>query len=262
MASPLAWPLEESPEEDLELLTEELLNEDIQSVDEDEPPAAEEVEITDVQPAGSGDYVVSQGECVVSIAAKFGLFWKTIWFHRDNAELRKLRRDPTLLQPGDRLNIPALEPKWEIAATDQTHQFVLCNTPAKLRLRFCEDGHPLENLPYVLEIETVTREGYTDDDGQIEVFIPPEATSGVITVGEGTDARRYELDLGHLDPEDTISGVQARLHNLGFEPGPIDGVLGAATRNALIRFQKLYDLPESGELDSATKNKLKELHHS
>jgi len=70
----------------------------------------------------------------------------------------------------------------------------------------------------------------------------------------------YDLELGRLDPVDKISGVQARLNNLGFDCGRVDGVMNTETKEALQAFQVTVGLPPTGELDSATKAKLYEGH--
>ena len=54
-----------------------------------------------------------------------------------------------------------------------------------------------------------------------------------------------DIDIGHLNPlksapDHGISGIQARLDNLGFYPGPIDGILGTKTAAAIKRFQEKH----------------------
>jgi len=49
-----------------------------------------------------------------------------------------------------------------------------------------------------------------------------------------------------------IQQAQARLAQLGFDPGPIDGQLGPRMAAALRPFQATYGLPESGRIDRAT----------
>ena len=40
--------------------------------------------------------------------------------------------------------------------------------------------------------------------------------------------------------------MQQRLADLGYDPGPVDGVVGARTRAAIRAFQKDNELPETG----------------
>ncbi|MEQ8653968.1 MAG: peptidoglycan-binding domain-containing protein [Kiloniellales bacterium] len=53
--------------------------------------------------------------------------------------------------------------------------------------------------------------------------------------------------------EREIIEVQSALLARGFPPGPVDGVIGPRTRDALAAYQRTYDLPVSGYIDSATK---------
>lgn len=53
-----------------------------------------------------------------------------------------------------------------------------------------------------------------------------------------------------------IGQAQDRLKAAGFNPGPIDGVLGPRTREALRRYQTSQGLPATGVLDEATQQVL------
>ena len=57
-------------------------------------------------------------------------------------------------------------------------------------------------------------------------------------------------------PDLALRGAQTALLYLGFNPGRVDGVIGPRTRSALSEFQKKFGLPDTGDLDSATENKL------
>ena len=52
--------------------------------------------------------------------------------------------------------------------------------------------------------------------------------------------------------KETMRGVQQRLTRLGFKPGPVDGVWGNRTREALVAFQRSAGLSASGRLDGRT----------
>jgi hypothetical protein len=56
-----------------------------------------------------------------------------------------------------------------------------------------------------------------------------------------------------------ISSIQAGLRAFGNEGMEIDGVVGARTKAALLEFQSLFGLPETGEPDEATYVKMKEI---
>jgi peptidoglycan hydrolase-like protein with peptidoglycan-binding domain len=53
-----------------------------------------------------------------------------------------------------------------------------------------------------------------------------------------------------------IRQAQEALKNQGHDPGPIDGVMGPQTRQALRAFQSSNGLKQTGMLDSETKQKL------
>ena len=57
-------------------------------------------------------------------------------------------------------------------------------------------------------------------------------------------------------PDLRLRSAQLRLLYLGFHPGPVDGVIGNVTRNALRRFQNSEGLLVTGELDPATEERL------
>ncbi len=55
-----------------------------------------------------------------------------------------------------------------------------------------------------------------------------------------------------LRPDPAVRQIQGILHEHGYDPGPLDGLMGRQTRHALRQFQQAYNLPDSGQLDAAT----------
>jgi hypothetical protein len=53
-----------------------------------------------------------------------------------------------------------------------------------------------------------------------------------------------------------VAQVQELLNGAGFNPGPIDGILGPRTKGALSRYQASQGLPVTGALDEATRQAL------
>jgi len=53
-----------------------------------------------------------------------------------------------------------------------------------------------------------------------------------------------------------IFNIQKRLTELGYDPGPIDGLMGNRTRKAIRKFQEDSGLSVSGKIDDDTINKL------
>lgn len=208
----------------------------------------------------NSEYRIKQGECLLSVAAKVGHFWKTIWDHPANSELKRVRRNPSILLPGDLLTIPPIRPAEQRCQTNSQHRFRLKGYPAKLKLRLLQNGTPRANLSYILIIDGHSVSGCTDEDGWLEQPIPPESVHGRLILGKGGE--KYTLNIGQLDPINEISGVQGRLKNLGHYEGTINGEIDRKTEDALRAFQRKRELPESGRLDARTKTALLESHCS
>ena len=161
------------------------------------------------------NHVASQGECVASIAFNHGFAPDTIWTHPENEDLRSLRILPSSLLPGDEVFVPELEPKDVDGATEAKHRFRRKGVPAMLRLQFFDDAEPRAGVPYVITIDGVETKGNTDADGRIEVKMSPGARDGKLKLGPADHYEEIDLQLGHMDPVEEVSGVQARLRNLG-----------------------------------------------
>jgi peptidoglycan hydrolase-like protein with peptidoglycan-binding domain len=71
---------------------------------------------------------------------------------------------------------------------------------------------------------------------------------------QSTDQPTAQLDMlavPALD-QDNIRQVQLGLRDKGFEPGPIDGIPGVRTKEAVRNFQDRYGMKASGEIDNQT----------
>lgn len=222
----------------------------------------EQVQDQGTGPVGQGDYVIRPGDCVSKIAKETGHFWATIWEDPANAELRSVRQDPNVLMPQDRVTVPDLREKAEDCATEQRHRFRRRGEPARLRLQFMRGEEPRADEDYQIVVDGEIHTGQTDDEGQVEVPIPGNACGGKILIGSGDDQDEFQLQLGHLAPATEVEGVQARLNNLSYDCGNVDGELGPKTKSALARFQHDHQLPETGRPDQETRDKLKEVHGS
>lgn len=203
------------------------------------------------------EYIVQQGDCLASIAQKYGFFWQKIWEHPNNSKLKEARQNPHILYPGDKIYIPEKEEKEEPAATGQKHRFRRKGVPEKLELILSLEGEPRRDEEYELEIDGRFSGGKTDGEGKVSISIPPGARQGklvLLRTGE-----EFHLDLGHLDPISEVSGVQARLANLGYDL-EVSGKWDEKSREALKLFQKHNKLEASGEIDEITRNKLQEIY--
>lgn len=203
-------------------------------------------------------HVVSQGECLASIAAEYGFNWKTIWNHPDNTDLKAERKNPNVLYPDDVVVIPDKTPKEDSAATEQTHKYKRKGVPAMLKIRLLNNGEPRKNTPWKANLGGGWQEGTTDGDGNLQIKLHPKCDAGILRLEDGT---QYRLLLRELDPLETISGVQARLNNLGYESGAVDGIQGPITTAAIKQFQTDYPpLKVDGIVGEKTRAKLKEIY--
>lgn len=202
-------------------------------------------------------HIVQPGEGLSKLAQRYGFAPETLWEHPLNASLQQLRRDGNVLLPGDELWIPEIRQKFVAVATGMRHVFRLKGVPAKLRLQLFKNEAPRRNVPFRLEIGAQVQFGVTDDTGFLECFVHPSAESGLLFVDEDPPAR---LLFGNLDPITELVGVQKRLRNLGYHPGPCDGRAHEADADAIRAFQRACDLPATGELDGATLAKLSFIH--
>lgn len=211
-------------------------------------------------------HVVSQGECLTTIAARYGFAdAKVLCDLPENAALARTRPNPNVLFPGDVVVIPDRRPKTVTVAVGQTHKLIV-TVPRKV-LRLClkdRDGTPLRNQATQVTFEDAGQKQskLTNGDGRLELPVPPGAIRAKLEIA----GRVFELRLGHLNPmADTpdggLSGIQARLDSLGYGTGG-ERELGPATRQALALFQEEQGLEPTGEPDPGTLDKLRTAHGS
>jgi N-acetylmuramoyl-L-alanine amidase len=202
------------------------------------------------------DYTVQRGDCIQSIAQAFRVDPQKIW--AANPRLHGTCEHPGTLIPGHSI-VVVVDEKQIGRPTDAVHVHNAAKSKCCVRLQLFDYHKPRANQPYKLVIdgETVHR-GTSDGNGLVEVPIRPGAKNAVLTVGR--DAAIYKLNFGYLEPVGTVRGVQSRLNNLGFVCGAEDGIAGERTRAALLLFQRAYRLKRTGEIDQATRDKLKSLH--
>jgi hypothetical protein len=203
---------------------------------------------------------VMRGECINSIAKKYGFFWQDIWNHTNNEKLRQKRKNPNVLLEGDEVFIPEIKPKTFSLKTGDSYRFMRKGVPTILRLRLVKLGSPRANLSYTVELDDGTKtSGKTDKEGYLEVAFQPEAKTGKLSIETAQGREEYEIKLGELDPANELSGIQQRLSNLGI-PCEITGKLDEFTRAALKKFQEDNKLAITGEPDDATIKKLIIVH--
>jgi murein L,D-transpeptidase YcbB/YkuD len=133
-----------------------------------------------------------------------------------------------------------------------------------IRIRLQDfDGEPFANTEFELRVGSDLFNGTTDQEGKLEQRVPVQARQGMLKTAYG----EWTLHIGELNPIDQTpdqgaSGIQMRLRNLGFNPGPIDGIIGPQTQSAIQDFQKKCSLKVDGVCGPQTSRRLLEEHGS
>jgi peptidoglycan hydrolase-like protein with peptidoglycan-binding domain len=113
-------------------------------------------------------------------------------------------------------------------------------------------------------LDTMELEGTTDGDGWVHSEIPPQTTYGTLIVWpdptDRTQMSMWRVNLGHLDPLETVTGVKARLNNLGYDCGEVNNRNDEAYGAAVRRFQEDHDLVVDGIVGPKTRDELRQHH--
>ena len=210
-------------------------------------------------------HTIKKGECLSSLSAQYGFHDPDVLYsHPANASLKAKRDNPNLLCPGDTVTIPDKTEKKVERPDGNKHQFKAKGLRTHLRFLVEDvDGIALAGKKYKLEVGTEFFEGTTAGDGLIEHPVLATETNGKLTVwldDTKTSALIWPLEIGALEPHKVTSGIQARLNNLGFNSGKVDGIVGPRTKAAVKAFKKKNGLANNDVIDDATKNKLKEVY--
>lgn len=86
-----------------------------------------------------------------------------------------------------------------------------------------------------------------------------EACGGDFTVEDRSSPPRVVgtvkcAEKAPMSAKETLRLSQEKLTELGYNPGPADGLMGNRTRTAIKRFQRDYKLDETGTIDAKTLN--------
>ena len=136
--------------------------------------------------------------------------------------------------------------------------------PTQLQLRLVDgEDKPLFQRRYRLEIDGQALRDQTDAQGTLLENIRGGATEAQLVVGDGQPLWTVPVKLVPMQGAETVVGAQMRLNNLGLcSPEAVHGNLDAQTQRALQRFQELYGIPVTGQLDGVTVEKLRQVHDS
>lgn len=76
---------------------------------------------------------------------------------------------------------------------------------------------------------------------------------GVTGSGPGARTEQHQQFGQQGMDQEQVRKAQKRLQEVGFDPGPIDGLFGPQTQAALREFQSAHGLPQTGQLDASTR---------
>jgi N-acetylmuramoyl-L-alanine amidase len=222
--------------------------------------------LPDKKRSEASKYKVKQGDRLPTIARENGFArWQTIWDFAGNTALKELRGNAHILFPDDEVSIPTkLSRKAEVQGGNA--EYVVQSAPEMLRVRFAEaeamDGDPVMYRA-TPDAGSDMFEGELAEDGTIEIELPPDTTQVIVELynGDSDDPFvTYEFDVGTMDPLSENNGIQARLANLGYYDGEIDGDAGDVTKSAIARFRLEYGLSVSDAIDADLENALAWVH--
>ena len=236
-----------------------------------------------------------QNDTIASIATAHRVIdWRDTW-NENRATLNRAhpcvlyKKDQDRSPEGRRSNsdVVVIErvPRTVARPTGAEHHFITESPDLYLRFRVLNDRfESIASFTYTLEVDRRRLQGSQDRNsenspsanGVISEKISNRASSARLTIvyketptSEDT-TKVYQLAIGKLNPvsaanapnQQCLTGVQARLNNLGYLCGDVDGTIGPLTRLALQRFQRrmLGDAAVTGQSDAATQAKLHEVH--
>src|SRR6266581_170497 len=96
-----------------------------------------------------------------------------------------------------------------------------------------------ESLPAIVALSATDLCAQSNPPGQVQRSIGP-------------DTGQLDMDAVPSLNEDKIRRAQQALQTKGFDPGPIDGVVGPRTEDAIRNFQDRYGIKTSVKLDNQT----------
>jgi N-acetylmuramoyl-L-alanine amidase len=216
--------------------------------------------------AEASRHKVAQGERLATIAGQYDFAcWQTVWNFKGNQALKDLRGDPNVLSPGDEVVIPTkLQRDAEVPGGTATY---VVNRGAEV-LRVCFpvgwdwDGDPVS---YTAKPDTGGPDltGPLDSEGWMEIALPPNTSQVDVALWidvPDSPIVSYALRVGEIDPIDEVTGVQARLANLGYYDGAVDGDAKEVTAAAIAQFRREHGLPMGDQIDDDLRDALDSMH--
>lgn len=205
-------------------------------------------------------YVVKQGDYLTQLAHDLGFDADAVWNDEKNADLKAKRPDPEMLYPGDVLYVPEKDPTQTGMAQGTTNGYSADVPKVTVTLVLVDGDQPMANEPCEIDGLDGTTSGTTDGNGEISFDVPVLVRE--FNVFFTNKPYAYRVLVGAMDPAVEVSGVRARLYNLGYYRRAADEEDADALKAAISQFQKDNQLEVTGAPDDATRDALVAAHGS
>ncbi|WP_198263756.1 LysM peptidoglycan-binding domain-containing protein [sulfur-oxidizing endosymbiont of Gigantopelta aegis] len=168
-------------------------------------------------------HIVKQGESLTSIAKKYGFNqYETIYKNAANDFFRNKRSNPEEIFLGDELFIPEKETKTEELTVKTDNEIIINKEKRFLNIElydFFDQGQALADSPYTVVIGDKTFRGKLDASGKLSLEITNDDKQAELSFEvedkAGVAIYHWTLDVAHLDPIETPTGIAQRLENMG-----------------------------------------------
>jgi len=207
---------------------------------------------------------VQLGEHLTAIAERLGLpDTKTLLDMPANDSLAD-RPHPEILNPGESITLPDLEPVKHTLATGKKHKLTIQRPKVKLSVTLMTfQGKPTAATDAEVTPEGKPAEKVSLGGGKFETKIQATCAQALVKV-TSPDAKKpdihWKLRLGFLGRSETDEGALARLRNLGYYRVVPKDAEPRERRAAIEEFQFDQGLTQSGTLDDDTRAKIEEVH--
>ena len=163
-------------------------------------------------------HVVRRGDTTASIARSHGFEnFETLWNAPGNRPLRARRDNPQSLLEGDEVALIEAKPKTLTASKGTETTFTVFLAKLRLRLRaFDRNQKPRASQSFVVVVDGEELDKTTDGDGFLEVPLLRASSRVTVRFGGDEDGEEDVLDLGSLEPNTEVEGLDERLRNLNF----------------------------------------------
>jgi hypothetical protein len=163
-------------------------------------------------------YVIQQGDFLLQLAQKFGFDADTVWKDPSNSDLATLRSNHAILFPGDMLQIPnqmSAPPPATSLTPGSSNNFVSDAATVTLTQQFVgADPTAYASKAFTVQ-ELAQLTGLATDGSGIATF-PAPVTLETLTLTFTESGESWVLQLGQMDPINTLSGIFKRLQNIGY----------------------------------------------